>query len=453
MIAFCRWTADYYQAPLGEVMRAALPQGEQATAKRAVRLTELGRRALDRQGTLVADAPRDPVLGALADAGGELPLARLFRLVPRARGPLPRLAEAGLVEIGDEVARRRPAADAGAGRGDARRLRRRRCRSARRFGGRRWPRSPRPAPTVLPVASLTAAERTHLRALSMAGLARVEHRPIARGAGAGADRRSSPRPSRSTRRRRRRSRRCGRAGRRVRQLPPARRDRLGEDGGLPAGHRRGARGRAGGAGAGARDRADAAAGGAVSGALRRGRGGAAQRAAAARAARRLAPPARGRGRHRARRALGGVRAGARARRGGRRRGARSSFKQEEGVRYHGRDLAVVRAQQAGALAILGSATPSLESAYNVDARAVRAARRSPSGPRRGRSREVDDRRPPPPSARARRPALGAAGRRARRGAGRRRAEHPVPQPARFLDGDALPRLRPGGPLRELRRSR
>ena len=108
MIAFCRWTADYYQAPLGEVLRAALPQGEQASAKRAVRLTELGRRALDRQGTLVADAPRDPVLGALADAGGELPLARLFRLVPRARGPLPRLAEAGLVEMGDEVERRRP---------------------------------------------------------------------------------------------------------------------------------------------------------------------------------------------------------------------------------------------------------------------------------------------------------------------------------------------------------
>ncbi len=37
-----------------------------------------------------------------------------------------------------------------------------------------------------------------------------------------------------------------------------------------------------------------------------------------------------------------------------------SFKQEEGVRYHGRDVALVRARSAGALAILGSATPSLE---------------------------------------------------------------------------------------------
>ena len=39
----------------------------------------------------------------------------------------------------------------------------------------------------------------------------------------------------------------------------------------------------------------------------------------------------------------------------------SSFKQEEGVRYHARDVALVRAQRAGAVCVLGSATPSLES--------------------------------------------------------------------------------------------
>ena len=75
-----------------------------------MRLTELGRRALDRQGTLIADAPRDPVLGALADAGGELPLPRLLKLVARAkRGRvLARLADEGAIEMGDEVQRRRP---------------------------------------------------------------------------------------------------------------------------------------------------------------------------------------------------------------------------------------------------------------------------------------------------------------------------------------------------------
>ena len=43
----------------------------------------------------------------------------------------------------------------------------------------------------------------------------------------------------------------------------------------------------------------------------------------------------------------------------------SSYKQDETPRYHGRDVAVVRAQYAGALALLGSATPSLESYWNA----------------------------------------------------------------------------------------
>ena len=43
-----------------------------------------------------------------------------------------------------------------------------------------------------------------------------------------------------------------------------------------------------------------------------------------------------------------------------------SYKQEETPRYNGRDVAVVRAQQAGACVVLGSATPSLESRYNAE---------------------------------------------------------------------------------------
>jgi primosomal protein N' (replication factor Y) len=39
----------------------------------------------------------------------------------------------------------------------------------------------------------------------------------------------------------------------------------------------------------------------------------------------------------------------------------SSYKQEETPRYNGRDLAIVRARQARALVVLGSATPSMES--------------------------------------------------------------------------------------------
>ena len=44
-----------------------------------------------------------------------------------------------------------------------------------------------------------------------------------------------------------------------------------------------------------------------------------------------------------------------------------SYKQEETPRYHARSVAVVRAQRAGALVVLGSATPSLESYQNVRA--------------------------------------------------------------------------------------
>jgi primosomal protein N' (replication factor Y) len=43
-----------------------------------------------------------------------------------------------------------------------------------------------------------------------------------------------------------------------------------------------------------------------------------------------------------------------------------SYKQEEKLKYHARDLAVVRAKQDEATLLLGSATPSLESFYNAE---------------------------------------------------------------------------------------
>ncbi len=43
----------------------------------------------------------------------------------------------------------------------------------------------------------------------------------------------------------------------------------------------------------------------------------------------------------------------------------SSYKQEDTPRYHGRDVAIVRAKMEGAVALLGSATPSLESFYHA----------------------------------------------------------------------------------------
>ncbi|MBM3286841.1 MAG: primosomal protein N' [Candidatus Eisenbacteria bacterium] len=42
-----------------------------------------------------------------------------------------------------------------------------------------------------------------------------------------------------------------------------------------------------------------------------------------------------------------------------------AYKQEESPRYNGRDVAIVRARNAGALAVLGTATPSLEAWWNA----------------------------------------------------------------------------------------
>jgi primosomal protein N' (replication factor Y) (superfamily II helicase) len=52
----------------------------------------------------------------------------------------------------------------------------------------------------------------------------------------------------------------------------------------------------------------------------------------------------------------------------------SSYKQDEGLRYHARDTAIMRAKFQGAVVVLGSATPSLESYYNAQTGKYRCLR-------------------------------------------------------------------------------
>ena len=63
----------------------------------------------------------------------------------------------------------------------------------------------------------------------------------------------------------------------------------------------------------------------------------------------------------------------------------STFKQETTPRYHGRDVAVKRAQLEGVPVLLGSATPSLESWHNASAAGTRGWRCRP-GSAAGRCR-------------------------------------------------------------------
>ena len=126
----------------------------------------------------------------------------------------------------------------------------------------------------------------------------------------------------------------------------------------------------------------------------------------------------------------------------------AAYKQEDGVSYHARDMAVVRGRIENAPVILASATPSLETRVNAE----RGRYAHLKLPERFGGRElpglglVDLRRDKP---RARALDL----RRARQGdrdqSGGGRAVAALPQPARLCAADAVPRLRPSLPVPEL----
>ena len=127
-----------------------------------------------------------------------------------------------------------------------------------------------------------------------------------------------------------------------------------------------------------------------------------------------------------------------------------AYKQEDGVRYHARDMAVVRARETKIPIVLASATPSVETVVNAQARPLRApasagAVRRPASAL-GRSDRSAARGP---AARALHRA--AACRSGEDRAGARRAGAAVPQPPRLCAADAVQRLRPPHGLPELRR--
>jgi primosomal protein N' (replication factor Y) (superfamily II helicase) len=115
ILELTRWASEYYVVSWGEMIRAALP-GLTAVTQRAAAITQAGRQALEAGGRALIDTDsppiaRDPlareILGALEQAAGGLDrplrLADLRRRVgPRFRpGVLARLGRAGLVDLSE----------------------------------------------------------------------------------------------------------------------------------------------------------------------------------------------------------------------------------------------------------------------------------------------------------------------------------------------------------------
>jgi primosomal protein N' (replication factor Y) len=105
MLALCMWIADYYEAPPGEVVRAALPAGTRVTAVQRIELTDDGRAALSGEGARMTRTARE-ILGALAAAGGTAPRKKLVR-GKAASAELAQLIEDGLAAYALEMGKQR----------------------------------------------------------------------------------------------------------------------------------------------------------------------------------------------------------------------------------------------------------------------------------------------------------------------------------------------------------
>jgi primosomal protein N' (replication factor Y) len=112
LLRLADWIADYYLAPIGEVLRAMLPPGTCPEGRRALAITDAGREELTRAESALSEARRR-ILAAAAKKGSVPVTAAVRDAGARKTGSrdVAALASAGLVEIVEVI--RKPRASAG----------------------------------------------------------------------------------------------------------------------------------------------------------------------------------------------------------------------------------------------------------------------------------------------------------------------------------------------------
>ena len=87
VLELTRWVADYYSAPWGEVLRAALPAGINATVEQTISLTEKGRQLFQSAPSAPADGSKKMQALAVLAGEGEFEVDAFFLRLGAARMP------------------------------------------------------------------------------------------------------------------------------------------------------------------------------------------------------------------------------------------------------------------------------------------------------------------------------------------------------------------------------